>query len=228
MRSKFVTVLTVIGAVTVLVLAANTVALATTGKAILAGKINTSSTLTSIVRTTPGTGLQVKTKSTANAPFAVNGTGKVVSLNADKVDGLDGGTRALKWIFTGTRGDTTDFALAGLPNGTYLVSYSVYFGSLSTADGLTSACYLRQTVNGGATVFTGETNMTETATSYPGLSATALVTKGTGGSVVLNCSAPSGGTWTATSSEPVQITAVPIAGVTNKGAPTVSKVAARR
>ncbi|MFL6107223.1 MAG: hypothetical protein ACJ72L_09685 [Marmoricola sp.] len=89
MRSKLLSVLTVIGALTVLVLAGNTVALATTGKAILAGKINTASKMTSLTRTTSGTGLQVKTKSTANAPLAVNGTGKVVNFNADKLDGLD-------------------------------------------------------------------------------------------------------------------------------------------
>lgn len=89
MRSKLMSLLTVIGAVTVLVLAANSVALATTGKAILAGKINTSSKMTTLTRTTAGTALKVTTKSTANAPFAVNGTGKVANLNADKIDGKD-------------------------------------------------------------------------------------------------------------------------------------------
>lgn len=228
MRSKLISALTVIGAVTVLVLAANTVALATTGKAILAGKINTSGKITSLVRTTPGTALQVKTKSPANAPFAVNGTGKVVNLNVDKVDGLDGGTRALVWTFAGNNDDSVTYTLNGLPNGTFLVSYSVYMTNLSSNDGLGSGCYLRQKPATGTNFYTGETSTAETAQTNPGLSATALVTKVAGGGIDLTCNAPSGATWTAPTNEPVRITAVPIAGVTNKGVPTVSKVAARR
>lgn len=228
MRSKLLSVLTVIGAVTVLVLAANTVSLATTGKAILAGKINTAGSMTSIVRTTPGTGLQVKTKSTANAPFAVNGTGKVVNLNVDKVDGLDGGTRALVWTYAGSNDESVTYTLNGLPNGTFLVSYSVYMSNLTSADGLGSGCYLGQRPATGSSFYTGETSTAETTQTNPGLSATALVTKVSGGSIDLTCFTPSGSTWTAQTSEPVRITAVPIAGVTNKGAPTLSKVAARR
>src|SRR5881409_1949916 len=116
MRSKFLTLLTVVGALTVLVLAGNTVALATTGKAILAGKINTSTKMTSITRTTPGTGLQVKTKSSANSPFAVNGKGKVTNLNADRLDGLDSsvlGTRA--YVFTGAQFAATSDLTYTLP-----------------------------------------------------------------------------------------------------------------
>lgn len=88
MRSRLTTVLTVIGAVTVLVLAANTVALATTGKALIVGKTNTSSKITTIKRTTAGSGLQIITSSTS-APLVVSGKGKVKNLDADKVDGKE-------------------------------------------------------------------------------------------------------------------------------------------
>lgn len=81
------TTLTVIGAVTVLVLAGNTVALATTGHALLLGKSNTANTITSISRTTAGTALAVKTKTSLSPPLKVNGVGKVTNLNADRVDG---------------------------------------------------------------------------------------------------------------------------------------------
>lgn len=89
MHSRLISLLTVIGAVTVLVLAGNTVALAATGKGFLLGKINTANKITVLKRTTPGTALKVVTKSATSAPLQVNGTGKVANLNADTVDGLD-------------------------------------------------------------------------------------------------------------------------------------------
>src|SRR4051794_40614179 len=101
MRSKLLSLLTVIGAATVLVLAANTVALATTGKALIAGGTNSASKVTTISRTTSGSALQLKTSSSTAAPLTVNGKGKVANLNADTVDGLEGGTRALSWKYTG-------------------------------------------------------------------------------------------------------------------------------
>lgn len=82
-------VLTVIGAVTVLVLAGNTISLATTGHAFILGKANSANKTTTLTRTTSGTVLSLHSKSSSNAPLSVNGTGKVANLNADKVDGLD-------------------------------------------------------------------------------------------------------------------------------------------
>jgi hypothetical protein len=87
MRTRLVTLLTVIGAVTVLVLAGNTVALAATGHGFLLGKSNTATKETALSRTTAGTALKVTTKSSTSAPLAVNGKGKVTNLNADAVDG---------------------------------------------------------------------------------------------------------------------------------------------
>ncbi len=142
MRSKLMTLLTVIGAITVLVLAANTVALATTGRAILAGKVNYTGNMTSLVRTTPGVALQVKTKSAANSPFAVNGKGKVANLNADLVDGLDSSTMLNKtYLFqkfiepTGVRTEIT-FTTSVLPAGNYLVDVAGWLYGPTTGDGV--------------------------------------------------------------------------------------------
>ncbi|MCX6396765.1 MAG: hypothetical protein NTV23_09795 [Propionibacteriales bacterium] len=219
MRSKLMTVLTVIGAVTVLVLAANTVALATTGKAILAGKINTSSTLTSIVRTTPGTGLQVKTKSTANAPFAVNGTGKVTNLNADKIDGKDStvlGTRALVWSYAGSTASasTRTFSTTTMPAGSYLLNYEVY---LTSGAGRVD-CYLQRNSDGiYAAQGTADSNNGGTSLTGAG-----LITLTAPGVVRLVCSTQTAILWSVDQSQPLRITAVPITGLALKGSPAVS------
>jgi hypothetical protein len=208
------------------VLAGNTVALATTGHAILAGKVNKATKMTTVTRTTAGTTLQVKTKSAANAPFAVNGKGKVVNLNADTVDGYEGGTRVLNWEYTGAVSGDKVFTLTGLAPGTYLIDYEVYFSALSSADGLPINCYLSQSV--GGTHFGGESNGAESAASYPGLNGTALMTQPVGGNMSLNCFVEGAATWNAPASQPVRITAIPIAGVTAKGAPSASRIAARQ
>jgi len=83
------TLLTVIGAVTVLVLASNTLALAATGHALILGKKNTANKITKLKRTTEGPALKLKTTSPSASPLVVNGKGKVANLNADKIDGKD-------------------------------------------------------------------------------------------------------------------------------------------
>lgn len=95
------TTLTVIGAVTVLVLAGNTVALAATGHALLLGKSNSADANTSITRTTSGSVLKLQSKSSLNSPLTVNGTGKVTNLNADRVDGLSASAFGRAPIATG-------------------------------------------------------------------------------------------------------------------------------
>lgn len=85
----FKSVLTVLGAVTVLVLAGNTISLAATGHAFILGTKNTASTITTLTKTTNGPALKLGVKRATNPPFSTNGTGKVVNLNADKLDGLD-------------------------------------------------------------------------------------------------------------------------------------------
>jgi len=220
------TVLAVLGGATILALAANTVALASTGQALLLGKSNTAGTITAVTRSTEGTVLKLQSAKSFNAPLAVNGTGKVANLNADKVDGFDGGTRALKWTYAGGVAGGQKFFLNGLAPGTYLLSYEVYMGALSSADGVGVNCFFHQSTGGLA--FGGESNSEEYAAFYPAMSGTALMTQPVGGNLGLQCNVSPGVTWTAAANQPVRITAIPIAGVTNKGALTNSKVAVRK
>jgi hypothetical protein len=86
---KLKTFLTVIGAVTVLVLAANTAVYAATGGKFILGQTNKANKASTLKRTTSGSALNLTTKSSTNSPMTVNGTGKVTNLNADKLDGHD-------------------------------------------------------------------------------------------------------------------------------------------
>ena len=86
---KFKTFLTVIGAVTILVLAANSAVYAATGGKFILGKINKANKVSTLKRTTNGSALNLTTKSSSNAPLTTNGRGKVGNLNADMLDGHD-------------------------------------------------------------------------------------------------------------------------------------------
>ncbi len=81
--------LKVLGAATLLGLLGNSVSIAATGHGFTLGGNNTSPKQTTISRTTDGPVLRLRTKSTAAAPFSVNGRGRVANLNADTVDGVD-------------------------------------------------------------------------------------------------------------------------------------------
>jgi hypothetical protein len=121
--------LTVIGAVTILVLAGNTVALATTGHALILGKANKANKSTTLKRTTNGPALNLVTKPSSTAPFSVSSNGKVANLNADLLDGLDATslqTRPIIYRIPSEVGATTfQVTFPGLPPGLYHVSYSV-------------------------------------------------------------------------------------------------------
>jgi hypothetical protein len=86
---KLKSFLTVLGAVTVLVLAGNTVAFAATGGKFFLGKTNKADQVSTLKRTTSGAALNLVTKSSSNAPLTTNGKGKVANLNADSLDGKD-------------------------------------------------------------------------------------------------------------------------------------------
>src|SRR6478609_758308 len=143
-------VLAVIGASAVLVVGVNAVAYAATGKSLLLGKTNKASKTTTIQNTKSGAALQLKTKSSATAPLKVNGKGKVVNLNADKVDGLDGtainstansalakanaattaanDVRATQYKDSATsRASNTTYAIGKLPAGVYATTFNAYF-----------------------------------------------------------------------------------------------------
>jgi hypothetical protein len=125
----FKTFLTVIGAVTILVLAANSAVYAATGGKFILGHTNKANKVSTLKRTTSGAALNLVTKSSSNAPMTVNGNGKVAHLNADKLDGLDSSalkTRTYKYTLPATASVSTfDVALPGLPPGLYLAPYSV-------------------------------------------------------------------------------------------------------
>jgi hypothetical protein len=106
MHKKLISLLTVLGAATVLVLAANTVTYAATGHSFILGKANKANQVTTLKRTTSGQALSLVTKSSSNAPLAVNGKGKVANLNADRLDGLD----STKFVRNGNHGVARAYA----------------------------------------------------------------------------------------------------------------------
>jgi hypothetical protein len=122
-------VLIVLGAVTILVVAANAVALAATGQALLLGKGNTASTATGITRSTSGSVLALHAKSASDAPLSVDSGGKVTNLNADRLDGLDSATLKNSTRQYGIPGESgvNSFAVdfPSLPAGLYLATYSI-------------------------------------------------------------------------------------------------------
>ncbi|HET6168115.1 MAG TPA: hypothetical protein VFE07_14885 [Marmoricola sp.] len=126
----FKTFLTVIGAVTILVLAANSAVYAATGGKFILGHTNKANKVSTLKRTTSGAALNLVTKSSSNAPMTVNGKGKVSNLNADKVDGLDAASlenRVIRYTLPASTGASVyTWNLPGLPSGTYLATYSVY------------------------------------------------------------------------------------------------------
>lgn len=123
------TLLTVIGAVTVLVLAANTVALAATGQGFILGASNSANKVTKLSRTTSGSVLSLHSKSAANAPLTVNGRGKVTNLNADLLDGLDSTSlRAKTYIYSLPSQNLVsvmNVIFSSLPSGLYRGTYNV-------------------------------------------------------------------------------------------------------
>jgi hypothetical protein len=142
---KFKTFLTVIGAVTILVLAANSAVYAATGGKFILGKTNKANKVSTLKRTTSGSALSLVTKSSANAPLATNGRGKVTNLNADMVDGLDSTALKTRTIVL-TDSDTVTvhpgfvtWSLSSVPAGTYLVSWDVNMLPLADTDDIVCA-----------------------------------------------------------------------------------------
>lgn len=211
MKRRLTTALTVIGAVTVLVLAANTVALATTGHALLTGKINKASKLTTLSRTTPGTALQVRTKSSANAPFAVNGKGKVANLNADQLDGLDSTRLATTTtVYSSSDSATSRTNLANnkwkfpVSPGDYTFTYSV--GITPSSPPATVSCSMGST---GANYGFESTYVNGSTGSAGGLSASATVHFAAADTVTFFCKTTSP-SFTLAEELPLQITVTPI------------------
>lgn len=199
-------VLAVLGAATVLVLAGNTIVLAATGQSLILGKGNSANNITAVKRTTAGSVLKLETATSSSAPLTVTGTGKVTNLNADKVDGVNASdltTKAQGWtvpINVGVGFVSIDLPLAP---GNYYLSYSAYMISGGT-DGGTATCFFIR--DDSSTTYFGETKVVTAAATTPGLNGAGFVNVGSGTNVRLYCDPPAN--FTTSASEPIQITAL--------------------
>jgi hypothetical protein len=135
--------------VTSAVLVANSVAVATTGHALIAGTSNSADKTTTLTKTKPGAALSLKSRPGSPA-LAVSSTTKVLHLNADLVDGYDGARlNNDTYRFTDSdHNDQTSFVsliLPALPAGSYQVAYTMFpeNGKTATpADPFQITCYL--------------------------------------------------------------------------------------
>lgn len=101
------TVLKAIGAVAVLGIVGNSVSLAATGQGFILGKSNTANKVTTLQRTSNGPVLNLRNRNRGAAPFTVNGQGRVVNLNADRLDGLHANAFARNATLNQLRGEVT-------------------------------------------------------------------------------------------------------------------------
>lgn len=199
------TSLAVLGAAIILVLAANSVAFAATGGKFFLGKSNFANKQTTLTRTTPGTTLKINTKSSANAPLATNGRGKVTNLNADKVDGLDSSAlRTRSYVVTKAvtvaTGNVT--VPVSVPVGTYLFDYSALLAGASSG---AVNCQIVRTHN-SVDSYVAVLQFTAGALS-PGLAASGLVVKAPGDTIKLECGAEN--QFTTTPGIPIQVVMTP-------------------
>lgn len=218
--------LTVIGAVTVLVLAANTVTFAATGKSFILGKGNKANQVTALTRTTAGPALKLSTTSSSGTPLAVNGRGKVANLNADLVDGLDSSalrTASYSWTKNVAVASMTADITLPLPAGTYTIGYDAYLqnGGLT---GQVAGCYLYRNRDSSTTYY-GEVRYATLTGNSVGASGTSIVSVAAGDIVRLYCYAPA--SWNTDSSQPIRIYATRTA-VLGSGALRLAPGAAAR
>ncbi len=211
------TTLIVIGAVTILVLAANTVALAATGHGFILGKSNSANKETTLSRTTSGSVLSLHSKSSSNAPLTVNGRGKVTNLNADLLDGV--GSSALKttsYVYTENWTTPRKSFTVGIPvpPGNYNVTYSIFlFGA---QNGFVD-CSLVQEPTAGNPKVVGESEFNAGAT-VPGVSGAGFVTVTP--TLPLKFSCFTANNFTTVAGEPMQIVATRVDTVAANGTPT--------
>lgn len=125
-----------IAAAGLLVVGIDYVTYAATGDSLLLGRTNKADGTTTIERTDGGSALRLTTRSDGEAPLATNGTGKVVHLNADRVDGKHANALATNAITfkAGNRGQT--FSQPGLWStpvepGLYAITFDAMLWDLS-------------------------------------------------------------------------------------------------
>jgi len=123
--------LATVGAAAILVVGFDYATYAATGSSLLMGRTNSASKVTIIKNTGAGSAVSLLTKSAASAPFTTNAKGRVVNLNADKVDGLTASqiltashtTKAI--IYTDpltSHASSTTFTVGKVPAGTYAIA----------------------------------------------------------------------------------------------------------
>jgi len=181
------TLLAVVGGATILVLAGNTVALATTGHSLILGHSNSADTYTGITRTTSGSVLKLTTKSSTNAPLTVNGKGKIANLNADLVDGYDSSTmrnRTYTYTVPVIAASTGFSATVPLPAGAYTFGYSAFFPTSGTTGN--ANCQVRK-AHASTNTFYGLAEFLETATANPAVSGSGEVTVSSGDTITFEC-----------------------------------------
>jgi hypothetical protein len=210
------TFLTVIGAVTILVLAANSAVYAATGGKFVLGHKNAASKVSTLKRTTKGAALNLVTRSSSNAPLSTNGRGKVANLNADRLDGMDStALTTVPYVFTRQiTTPSTGFTMnAAVPAGTYLVSYTASLSSSPSGDLGHLDCFVEQS-NGTVVTDVGETYVRSGGSIYLAASGSGLVTKlpGAGNHLQLTCSteAPFVSWVAGAASAPVQFVLTPV------------------
>ncbi len=216
--------------VLVLVMATDYVAMATTGKTLLLGSVNTVTKATVIKKTTDGpalridnstgTGIQFHTRA-GKSPFKVNRTAKVKKLNADLLDGKNASelsSRILEFRSpTGAQPASTVFTLdlPAVDAGTYLATYSVWMDNPqpapTTASPIVVQCYLALNDSGGTYVSSiGTTAMTTEGLPSPGLSGSGAVKIKQGQKLQLFCG-KSPFAFTVLPDSPIQVTLVKMA-----------------
>jgi len=202
------TTLAVLGAVTVLVLAANTVAMAATGGSFLLGKSNSANAVTSLTRTTAGSALKLTTTSSSTAPLSVNGKGTVTNLNADMVDGVSASTlKSSSIVFTSavTPAVTNWERKVPLASGSWLINWTAF---LHGAHDEYVDCYVYE-YDGNTSKITADSAI-NAGPDLVALSASGLVTKNSGNNIYFTCTTSGVNAFDTTTEEPIQIVATKI------------------
>jgi hypothetical protein len=199
-RTRLVQAFAVIGAVTVLVLAANSVALAANGKGFLLGKSNTATSVTALTNIKKGTVLALHAKP-GSAPLWVSNTSLVSNLNSFRLDGKSANDLS-SWVYSVSKSVTTPTGSIGVPinvpAGSYVISYSAYLvGAYDT----TADCYLT-----GGNQVVGESRIA-TGGNTPGLTGTGLLTVTAAEPGELFCTTSGSNELITLSSEPIQVVA---------------------
>lgn len=101
-------VIAAVAAAGLLVVGVDYATYAANGDSLILGRVNQADKATTIKRTDGGPALRLSTRSDSSAPLSTNGTGKVVHLNADRVDGKHAKALATHAITfrAGSRGQT--------------------------------------------------------------------------------------------------------------------------